>query len=59
MPPDEFGRTVLGDKTVGLGWRWKNAATGQPAYVMIERNNHGHATLTGSQGTDPGGCAGE
>lgn len=47
IPPDEFGRTVLGSRTEGLGYRYKNTGTNVPAYMMIERNNHGHATLTG------------
>lgn len=47
MPPDEFGRTVIGDRISGLGWRYQNESTGQPAFVTVERNNHGHATLSG------------
>ncbi len=46
IPPDEFGSEVLGNRETGLGYRWKNEATGLPAFLMIERNNHGHATLT-------------
>lgn len=44
--PDDLGSEVLGDRAVGLGWRWKNEATGVPAFLVVERNNHGHATLT-------------
>lgn len=43
MPPDEFGRTVLAE----MGRRYANPSTGQPAFIVVERNNHGHATLTG------------
>jgi hypothetical protein len=47
MPPDEFGRLILGNRQTGLGWRWKNPSTNIPAFVIIERNNTGHAALTG------------
>ena len=42
MPPDELGR-----KVAEFGKRWANPATGTPAYIVVEANNHGHATLTG------------
>lgn len=43
VPPDEFGRTVLTE----MGRRFANPATKQPAFIIVEANNHGHATLTG------------
>lgn len=46
IPCDEFGSFILGDRKNGLGWRYKNTSTGVPMFLMIERNNHGHATLT-------------
>lgn len=43
IPPDDFGRFTLNE----LGKRWANPVTGVPAYIVVEANNHGHATLTG------------
>ena len=47
VPPDDLGRLILGDRHNGFGYRWKNESTGAPAFIMVERNNHGHACLTG------------
>lgn len=42
MPPDQFG-VRLAD----LGRRWRPSADSSPAYVLVERENHGHAVLIG------------
>ena len=47
IPPDEYGRMVIGDRISGLGWRYQNTSTEAPAFVTLERNNHGHAALAG------------
>lgn len=47
VPPDQFGYLVLGDREMGLGWRWRGGKDAQPAFIVVERDNHGHATLTG------------
>lgn len=41
IAPDEFGKTVVPT----LGKRWANPSSNQPAFVVMERNNHGHAAL--------------
>jgi len=46
ISPDELGARVLGDREEGLGWRWRGSELGDPAYIVVERENHGHAVLT-------------
>lgn len=41
IAPDEFGLVLA-----QLGWRWANPRNKVPAYLVIEANNHGHATLS-------------
>jgi hypothetical protein len=47
IPPDDLGAVILGARQGGLGWRYAVPGTDTPAYIVVERNNHGHATLTG------------
>jgi len=42
MPPDQFG-IPLAD----LGRRWRPNRDAGPAYITVERENHGHAVLIG------------
>jgi len=42
IPPDEFGK-----KLAELGKRWKPNPDAAPAYMIVERENHGHAVLIG------------
>lgn len=45
---DRTGPGFLGSDVLDrLGRRWANASNGTPAYIVVENNNHGHATLTG------------
>lgn len=46
MAPEVVANDVLGRKGMGLGWLWKTS-TSTPAYVIVERQNHGHAFLVG------------
>ena len=54
IPPDECGQKVLGggrepqDRQWGLGWIWRGGDMDDPAYAIVERENHGHAFLTGA-----------
>jgi hypothetical protein len=41
VPLNDFAVRVLPE----LGRRWCNPATGEPAYLVVERANHGHAVL--------------
>lgn len=41
MPPDLFGQDVVHP----LAMRWCNTGSGDPAYVICENNNHGHAVM--------------
>lgn len=56
VPPDELGSDIIGRRPVGqpgerdyvpggLGWLWGSDGY-NPAYVIVERANHGHAVLT-------------
>ncbi len=47
IAPDVIGSDVIGDHDYGLGWLWGHSASGSPAYVIVERENHGHAVLVG------------
>ena len=47
IPPDVLGAEVIGDRDYGLGWLWAKPGSSTPAYVIVERENHGHAVLTG------------
>ena len=42
MPPAAFGR-----KLAELGRRWTSPGSHVPGYIVVERNNHGHAVLIG------------
>ena len=47
IAPDLIGSEFLGHPDHGLGWLWRSSGSGAPAYVVVERENHGHAVLTG------------
>ena len=46
MAPDVVGSGIVAARKFGLGWIWKTSSE-LPAYVICERQNHGHAFLTG------------
>jgi len=47
IAPDVLGADLIGDRDYGLGWLWAKPGSDFPAYVVVERINHGHAVLTG------------